>query len=348
MSFLFSNCKPLKTTYPTFYDAFTRAMKHADEFDIVVGYVSEDSLAELQRLVELNEIRRLGLTIGMHYIEKFTKAQYNAAIQLNKFLKSNHCGEVRLVTPFRFHGKLYLASSNSQPFAAIIGSNNLSSIINDNNKIYEASVLLTDSQSTSGMAQFISQLNHDATRVIDECNIDNFADSNPVLGGQEGVETAKPSEIAAAMAALTDISFDIPIKTEPKSNLNAFFGKGREGKNGLVVPRHWYEAELIVPSTITCKPGYPQAQTESAIFDVITDDGFKFKCKVSGDYSKNLRSEGDLKILGRWLKGRMESAGALTTGEPVTEQVLQNYGRSTFTLTKTRIQNLWFLNFEVK
>lgn len=113
MEFLFSNYKPLRTTHSSFFDEFTRTMKRADAFDIAVGYVSEESLAELQRLVELNDIHRLGLTIGMHYIEKFTRPQYNAAMQLHQFLTANHCGEVRLVIPFRFHGKLYLASENS-------------------------------------------------------------------------------------------------------------------------------------------------------------------------------------------------------------------------------------------
>lgn len=348
MEFLFSNYKPLKTDCGTFFDAFTRTMKSADEFDIAVGYVSEESLAELQRLVDLNGIRRLGLTIGMHYIEGFTHTQYNAAMRLHHYLKSNNRGEVRIVLPFRFHGKLYLASKGTTPFAGIIGSNNLSSVINDNNKVYEAAVLLDDPQSTISMQRFMRQLVQSSTKPIDECEITDFNETNPVLKDQEGVEMATPTEIVEAQQNLTDISFDIPIKTEPKSNLNAFFGKGREGKNGLVIPRHWYEAELIVPSSITSLPGYPKAQTDTALFDVITDDGYKFKCKVSGDYSKNFRSEGDLKILGRWLKGRMENRGALEPGQMVTNEVLQKYGRSTFTLTKTRKHGLWYLSFEVK
>lgn len=71
----------------------------------------------------------------------------------------------------------------------------------------------------------------------------------------------------------------------------------------------------------------------------------KFKCKVSGDYSKNFRSENDLKILGKWLKGRLENAGALAVGEKVTQETLRRYGRNTFTLTKTKIPNLWYLDF---
>lgn len=347
MEFLYSNFNPLKTGCSTFYDAFTKALKHADELDIAVGYISEESLAELQRLVELNNIRRISLTIGMHYIEGFTNPQYNAAMQLHKYLSDKNCGEVRLVMPFRFHGKLYLASKDSKPFAGIIGSSNLSSIVNDSNKIYDASVLFKDKQSVVSLQQFIRKLNVNATKPIDQCTITEFRKTNPVLDDQEGVKKATDAERLEVKTSLTDISFEIPIKTEPKSNLNAYFGKGRVGANGLIIPRHWYESELIVSSTITNQPGYPQAKTESAVFDVLTDDGYKFKCKVSGDYSKNFRSEGDLKILGRWLKGRMENKGALIPGEMVTEEVLSRYGRKSFTLTKTTIPGLWYLSFEV-
>lgn len=70
--------------------------------------------------------------------------------------------------------------------------------------------------------------------------------------------------------------------------------------------------------------------------------------QVSGDYNKNFRSEGDLKILGKWLKGRLEAKGVLAVGDPVTQQTLNAYGRSTFTLTKTNKPNLWYLDFGVR
>ena len=347
MELLVSNYRPLKTKHQSFYDAFSRTFAQADEYDIAVGYVSEDSLTQLHRMVELNNIHRLGLTIGMHYIESFTQRQYNAALQLHKFLKENHLGEVRLVTPFRFHGKIYLASRENLPFAGIIGSNNLNSIVDDNDKIYESSVLMEDPAFIQDMRDFISQLNNDASYPIDECKGIKITKNNPALDGQEGVTKVDPHERISFSE--TGISFEIPIKPEPKSNLNAYFGKGRESKStGIVIPRHWYEAELIVPKSITSKPFYPQAQTEDALFDVITDDGYRFKCKVSGDYSKNFRSADDLKILGRWLKGRMEEKGALNAGEPVTREVLYKYGRDTFTLTKTDKPNLWYIDFGVR
>ena len=201
------------------------------------------------------------------------------------------------------------------------------------------------------MSGFISQLAQTATKNIAELDINEFNQENPLLEGHEFVKRLSPHDIALAMYAKTKTSFEIPIKPyeiSPQSNLNVFFGKGRESKNGLVKPRHWYEVELIVPKNVTSQEGYPQSKTEDAVFTVITDDGWSFKCKVSGDYSKNFRSEGDLKILGKWLKGRLENAGVLKVGEPVTAKTLKDYGRDTFTLTKTITPGIWFLDFEVK
>jgi hypothetical protein len=82
-------------------------------------------------------------------------------------------------------------------------------------------------------------------------------------------------------------------------------------------------------------------------FDVITDDGYKFACRVSGDFSKNFRSADDLQILGRWIKGRMENKRALNIGEKITDSNLRKYGRNTITLTKTKRENVWFLDFGV-
>jgi len=309
-----------------------------------------DSLIELKKTIELNNIKNLNLIIGMHYLDKFTEVEYKTAVDLNNYLKSTNKGEVRLVTPFRFHGKLYSYKNQTGPFAAIIGSNNLSSLVESNSRVYEAAVLIDNASHVQQMQQFIIDLCRTSTENISNLEINQFKKANPLLENHEHVEMVDPGTLANCIANCTNTKFNIPIKgaeVSPQSNLNVFFGKGRLGKNGLVKPRHWYEVELIVPKYITSQPHYPQSQTPGAVFDVITDDGWKFKCKISGDYSKNFRSENDLKILGKWLKGRLENAGALSVGEPVTNDTLQRYGRDTFTLTKTRIQNLWYLDFGV-
>lgn len=349
MNFLLSNYQPIKTTFPTFADAFYELLPQTEQLDIAVGYVTADSLIELQKAVELNNVHKLNLIIGMHYFDLFTPVEYKTAIKLNRFLIDNNIGEVRLVTPFRFHGKLYSFHKKDQTIAGIIGSNNLSSIVDCRNGIYESSLLLNEPTTLCQLDRFICELKDKATDRISELEISEFKTTNILLEGQDFVQKATPEEIATCIAAKTDTIFDIPVKDTPQSNLNVFFGKGRETRStGVIKPRHWYEAEIIVSKTITSQNGYPQAQTDTATFNVITDDGWKFKCKVSGDYSKNFRSEGDLRILGKWLKGRLENAGALSVGEQVTQAVLNEYGRSAFSLTKTTIPNLWYLDFGVR
>lgn len=351
MEFLFSNYPPTKTAFRSFSDAFYDLLPGTSSLDIAVGYITADSLIEIQKLIELNGLKTLNLTIGMHYLDLFTKTEYNAAIDLNNYLQNNNGGQVRLVTPFRYHGKLYSYSNSSGPYAGIIGSNNLSGIIDGGTRIYESSILLDDQKYARELHNFIQQLVRSATENIADLTIDHFNEQNPLLEGHENVKKVDTQELMNCIEAKTKISFEIPIKgyeVSPQSNLNVFFGKGRESKNGLVKPRHWYEVELIVPKDVATQKGYPVAKTPEAEFDVITDDGWSFRCKVSGDYNKNFRSEGDLKILGKWLKGRLENAGVLKVGDPVTNDTLKHYGRSSFSLTKTDVPGLWFLDFGVK
>lgn len=351
MRFLYSNFPPMKTKDDNFIEAFYDLAAKSKEVDIAVGYITADSLTTLQKFTEYNKSRiRIKLIIGMHYFDSFTINEYNTAKELNDYLQRNDCGEVRLVTPFRFHGKLYSYVNETGPFAGIIGSNNLSSIVEGGSRVYEAAVLLDEPEAAEEINGFINGLEIKASDNISDVEIKEFKKGRSPLEGQEYVRRTSTVELANCIKNLTNTTFEIPIKTaekSPQSNLNVFFGRGRQGKNGLIKPRHWYEVELIVPKNITSGEGYPVAKTENASFDVVTDDGWSFRCKVSGDYSKNFRSENDLKILGKWLKGRLEESGALTVGTPVTQETLTQYGRDTFTLTKTKTDHLWYLDFGV-
>jgi len=343
----------MKTRNPSFSEMFYSLITEATRMDIAVGYITADSLAELKQTAAYNpKIETLNLIIGMHRWEKFTKLEYDAALSLNDFLRTERRGEVRLVTPFRFHGKLYSYSNENGAFAGIIGSNNLGSIIESRTRTYEASALFRDQRYAVEIREFIDRLSSDASDNLADCEITEFKESNTLLEDHESVEKLPNDKLAEVVSSLTETSFTIPLvkngKVPQKSNLNVFFGEGRLVRaKGVVQPRHWYETELIVPNTITAMPGYPQKDTASAVFDVITDDGWKFSCKISGDFSKNFRSKDDLKILGKWIKGRLENNGALDVGQPVTPETFNRYGRQDFTFTKTTMPNLWYIDFGV-
>lgn len=353
MEFLFSNLPPVRTSNPTFADTFYSLIPEAVRLDIAVGYITADSLALLKQTVAYNHnIEVLNLIIGMHRWEKFTKLEYDAALNLNDFLRTEQRGEVRLVIPFRFHGKLFSYSNHNGAFAGIVGSNNLGSIVETRTRTYEVSTLIRDQRHAVEMRAFIDRLALEASDNLADIEITDFKERNTLLEDHEDVSKLQNDELAKIVSSLTQTSFTIPLvkngKVPQKSNLNVFFGEGRLVRaKGVIQPRHWYEVELIVPHTTTTLPGYPKKNTTSAVFDVVTDDGWKFSCKVSGDYSKNFRSSEDLKILGKWIKGRLENRGVLDVGQLVTPKTFDLYGRKDFTLTKTTIPNLWYLDFGV-
>lgn len=351
MELIFSNIPPVKYTNKNAFSYFEDLLNDADGLKIASGYVSADALAELKKIFELNKKSSLELIIGMHAFDGFTRLQYEAAMYLDDYLRTNNLGGVKLATVFRFHGKLYSFLKEADPFAGILGSSNLSSVF-DGQNTYEVDLLVQEKDKVVEINNFIVALSERACTPLNQWEVKKFIECENVrLDGHDGVEKVAKEELAKMFSDRSTTLFEIPIKSDeaPQSNLNAYFGKGRINQKGFVKPRHWYEVELIVPKNITDQVNYPKAgypQTESVI-TVYTDDGWKFNCKISGDYSKNFRSADDLKILGRWIKGRLENSGALTIGSPVTEKVLKAYGRDNFELIGTKNPAVWLLNFGV-
>lgn len=133
---------------------------------------------------------------------------------------------------------------------------------------------------------------------------------------------AKTKPVIDSKVPYVDISL-ARVDKQQRSNLNAFFGKGRwNRKTGIVISRDWFEVEIIVDIATTKNPIYPQGY-----FVAYTDDGLVFPCRTQGDYYKNLRSRDDLKILGHWVKGKLQQKGVLELFEPVTSQTLEEYGK---------------------
>lgn len=349
MPLLFSNFPPLQTSRKTYQDVFEDLIKQCDVLHIASGYISNDSLVDLKTLVEANAGPRIELCVGMHYFEGLTQAQKIAVESLDNLLKGSSLGGVYFVVNYPFHGKLASFSAGQDVIGALVGSSNLSNIASGQRQ-YEADYLLENGDALEAKGFLQDLMGRASAPYADLEGIQTIKPRNNLLEGQYGVESADSAEIASVKSGLSSgPSFEIPLKTEgaTKSNLNAFFGKGRENQQGFVLPRSWYEVELIVPKTITSQPGYPKADKEGgeSVFNVITDDGWKFKCKVSGDYSKNLRSEDDLKIMGKWIKGRLENTGILKPGELVTSETLGLYGRNSLTLTKVEGSDYWYLDF---
>lgn len=351
MSLLFSNLSPLKTSNKTYFDVFRNYFENAQEVNIASGYISTDSVIDLRSIIEANNGPSLDMCVGMHYFDGFTKTQLDALNSLDGFLRDSNLGVVRLVVTFPFHGKIANFKKDGQIFGSIIGSSNLSNILN-NERQYEADYLIDNEIDQQELETFIRKLANDASQPLQEIeNIRIIEPNNEYLSNQVGAQKLGIEQLNTIKSDRSSICFEIPLKGDEshKSGLNASFGEGRRNQQGYVIPRSWYEVELIVPKSITTQSDYPKADSigSSGCFRVYTDDGWSFNCKVSGDYSKNFRSENDLKILGRWLKGRLENSGALKPGERVSDETLQRYGRTSLTFTKIKNRDEWYLDFGV-
>ena len=348
MQLLYSKIKPCEYNNSTFSEAFESGVVSSDSIKIATGYVTEDSLLELKSILlfynEENKTKTCSLVIGMHGREGFTRAQYDAAIDLATFLKDKGIGSVRVCTAFKFHGKTYVFAKDGSavPVSAMMGSSNIGNILD--NRQWEVDALFTEGDVLLELDTLHNELVEKVSKDILELpKPESFIETPDLLKDRIDVDKADEDEYRKIEATATDRVFDLPLKTEAKSNLNAYFGKGRLATStGAIRPRHWYEVELIVPIEITTADGYPK---RDSVIRVYTDDGWMFKCKVQGDYGKNFRSEGDLKTLGRWIKGRLERAGCLKVGQPVTKEVLDKYGRHTISLKETGDPEVWLLDF---
>lgn len=349
MELIYSSVLPVRPSGVTnFREAFERQLVSSGEMKIATGYVSEDSLMELKAILAHYKDRMspksCDMIIGMHGREGFTRPQYEAACSLGKFLSDNRIGAVRVCTAFKFHGKVYSFLKDGLPRASIVGSSNVSNVLGLGLQ-WEVDTLVTEAPTVEDLVRLHQDIALKATKPILEYADVKFIDRHDLLEGCSHVEKVGRQELERAQRLQTGIVFDIPLKAEAKSNLNAYFGKGREAPTGAVRPRPWYEVEIIVPKAITSLPGYP---AEGEPFTVYTDDGWQFTCKVNGQNAKNLRSEGDLQILGRWIKGRMEAANVLRVGEAVTPTMLSSYGADRIRLSATNDPRLWLLDFSPK
>ncbi len=120
-------------------------------------------------------------------------------------------GGVRLVNAFRYHGKLYSYSNASGPFAGIVGSNNLSSIVDGGVRVYESAVLLNDEVICKTNKAFILHLTQTSTRNIAELEIDTFNNENALLDGHEFVEKVASQTLANAIYAKTIFLLKFPL-----------------------------------------------------------------------------------------------------------------------------------------
>ncbi len=298
---------------------------------------------------------------------------FEAAGFLNEILENEGVGHVYVVREFPFHGKIYLFGKDGELFLATVGSSNLGAIV-ENHHYVEIDLCVDEPGVLAELESFTNDVLGPASILWSEFEVSESATAGsptPAFdfyadiageelsvfeGRREGVRRLSDAELAAVRSRLATGVFRHRLKTSdgwpgqkktPASSLNVYHGKGRDPKDGRPVkPRPWYEIELMLSAAERRDPHVPPLDED---FEVVTDDGWVFTCSRQGDNGKQIRSKNTtLLVLGKWLKGRLETTGALRVGAKVTNQTLETYGRPDISFTKIEDgSGRWYLDFSV-
>jgi hypothetical protein len=325
---------------------FYSLLKVSTSIDLVTGYASENSLLEIIEIVSdvsvnAPKLKKFRLVIGMAFFDGLTERQKTAVKKLNELLIHSKLGNVFVPTQIAVHSKCSVYDLGKEK-VAMIGSTNLTALLPSRQSEFDIQILESDSgfsdvfdyvEKVIATSEQIDQAILKAIPIVKSTNT-RLINTQDVATYESHTKTLKPGGHV----------FHLPIKTELKSNLNKFNAAPR-GR----IPRSWFEIEINVPSAIGTVSGFPNAVTGNSKFTVYTDDGFRFECHVSGGnpplLNKNFESDGDLKILGYWLKNRIVSAGFLNEGDVLDDKALKDYGRNFVTFSELSEPNTWFLDF---
>ena len=133
MRFLFSDILPPDPAggQQSITQCFEETLARADGVEMAVGYIAQSSLEELARLAEHQGLRRILLLLGMYRQDGMPQRLHECALRINEDWRQRGCGEIRIIMPMSYHGKVYCFYKNDVPFAAITGSANLTFLCPD-------------------------------------------------------------------------------------------------------------------------------------------------------------------------------------------------------------------------
>lgn len=328
----------------SFIKKIEEEFEHSDEVTIASGYVSLDIVKKFYSSFEKIATNggRARLLLGMAFYEGLTSNKLALLNDLHNCLERVDANSGVFVSyNGKYHGKLY-HFKNRDLNNFYVGSSNFSrSGLSEN---IECTASISDSETQQSLLSFLDFL---------------FSSENAVSIPKAEIVVPGSSEYSRkiALETLDDLpkydpatidkslypKIEYPlsrIADKEKSNLNVYFGKGRWSRTtGKVVARPWYEVELIANRDITSNPLYPKGD-----FMAYTDDGYMMPMKTSGDYFKNIRSRGNLSILGQWIKGKLQKNGALLPLTPVTQDTLDAYSRDSIKFYKIS-DDKYFMEF---
>ena len=316
----------------------------ADNVTIASGYTSLDVIHAYKKsfinIAQKGGIARLML--GMAFYEGLSQKKLDLVSSLNDELISfgNKSG-IYVANGRRYHGKVYSFDKKNET-SIYVGSSNFSYSGTKGN--IECTIPVLEIGQKTKIIDFINDLYSDDYSVLIHKAKINVPNKHKIISSSikkywSKIQRFDPANIN--INTLPKFIFHLDrVVDKPKSNLNIYFGKGRlNTSNGKILPRPWYEIELIADKTVRANLIYPKGD-----FTAYTDDGYIIPMRTQGDYNKNIRSRQSLQLFGIWLKGKLEKKGVLKKYQLITKDTLEEYGNDKITFYKME-EGRYFMKF---
>lgn len=329
---LFTNTK---THGGDFFKIVKEEFIKSKDVTIASGYVSLDVInkfkGDFQRIASNGGEAKL--LVGMAFYEGLTYNKLETLKDLSKELEAmNNKSGVYVSYSEKYHGKVY-CFQNDHTKNVYLGSSNFSTSGLSGNIECTSLIVGDTKQKVVNFLEFIFHKDNAVSILQADITVPGTKKYSEriKIDTLDKIKRYNPQTIDKKKYK----SFDFPLSrvvNKGKSNLNVYFGRGRWSRTtGKVTPRPWYEVELIANRKINSQNLYPQGN-----FLGYTDDGYVIPMKTSGDYYKNIRSQGSLQILGQWIKGKLQKSGVLIPLTPVTQDTLDAYGNDKISFYKIR------------
>jgi HKD family nuclease len=353
-SFLWGNTVLITNQNPSnkFLNVFKNNLASSRDIKIAAGYFGASELDnhKSELLSKANDGGEVRLIHGMGGAEGIRTNLREKMYVLDRGLKHINNNNGIFIFKKRFHGKMYITEGieNSN---VLIGSSNFSSSGFSTNK--ELNINHTDPAIIKEANIFFNYLYAESIPI----ELFNFPSRTTNIGTSQlppnlSSFTFNPSSLTS------HCDFEIPLRITDASNLNLFLSSGRLNRNtGRYTPRPFYEIEITIPRNYWIRPiiDFIPNTILPAKFNVITDTNerfevkFKRKTSSSQDNRSLHQTGGDFMssprdTLGKYIKGKLMRAGALSYGEPVTEDTLIEYGSSSLKFYKIN-DNWLYISF---
>jgi hypothetical protein len=332
---------------------FNSSLNQSTSLLMATGYIGESYLREIKpKLVKIAKSGVCKLLIGMVFHEGVSAKQKQLLLLLHKELRQANKDSGVYISRKEYHGKIYLFDYGSSQ-VGYLGSSNLSDY--GFHRRLECTIKISDNKTLTEISDYLNFLySSDTTNSLD--NVD-LKTKNRQSGEVQPSTLLKDYKISATEFAkyskpISSQEIVLRVDEQPNSSLNLYFDKGRKNKHNLYSPRPWFEVELTTSSADRKNQNYPISTSNSetsksrlgSFNAIISENGqyFKIQMKVHSDGGKNIssaRESGGRETLGRYIKGRLQSAGVLRQGERITSDVLDDYGRNYILLSKIDDKN---------